>query len=139
MKPMPENAFYPQQAGRHPVRPWWRTEDGGLTRADGWRVYHRVIGSSLVAQCYAPGPLQIPVGTRWPNTNALADYLAEVDKRWPLPRPRLCAGQVWMSAEGDNTVVMTQGNAQTYTAYDILLFDPVDPSLAPWSATESAG
>jgi len=87
---------------------------------------------------------------------ATLDFLAEVDRRYPLPHPGFRAGQVWSTKHGVSVTVLQRGIAGGQAkedfvlivepcglqrtpdvvmqeAYPFLLADPACPKLSPWS------
>lgn len=95
-----------------------------------------------------PAPVYIT-----PETDVL-DVMAHIDAEHPIPRPPWRAGQVWASSLGGDTrlILRTEDgyvtpafglgarttwrfdNPEILTALPFLLYDPLFPSDAPWSA-----
>lgn len=153
----------------HLLRPWWRkrpTTHGGTyfrqdMQAEVWRE----------TLTYSWGPPGHRLRFRSPGapdmqTAALGavadDVMAEIDAKWPIPRPPFRVGQVWASVySGANEGVAVQiigrgyhvpprdtANAHydwSFSSSDVmgiagayLVHDPCVPDAAPWAPAEAA-
>lgn len=120
-------------AGRVEGRPWWTvdTSINGWSRRDGILVgveppewMHGLLRS---ASMYATAPTR----------DAGLALLAQVDAHHSLPRPPWRAGQVWSTADGAHVrVILTNRPPKQHASLSILLYDPLFPNCAPWSAPE---
>ncbi len=152
MRPMPKNPFYTPSGGQDRDRPWWYWGRERWTRRDGYACWCTNFdawrGGGADPTWMAVDPNGSVCSLRATET---CDIMAEIDRLHPLPQPRLCAGQVWMSEDGkwtqlissaastDSGMLRMLGTAEgastvTWISYPFLLHDPLDPSLAPWSA-----
>lgn len=123
--PIP-TSVYPIPPGRVPERPWWipelihRTSGNGWTRLDGAEVFR--------------------ADRAW--NDPPEDWrarLAAYDRAHPRPRPPYRAGQVWGWEDGA-TLLVTEASpggpcplSSGHVGRACLLFDPLDPTAAPWS------
>lgn len=137
MKEIPESLQHYIPRGRIPNRPWWKEQkkknDKGpniwAKRSDGISVefgYHPSWGQQ--AFLYAAGERTDLMGF-CPTISSLKEALAEVDRRYPLPRPRGRFGQVWCVGYNGNepiVYVVTSNYEASYFANNgiFLLFDP---------------
>lgn len=97
MRPMTPTSLYTPPTGCHPTRPWWRsglgrggTSEEGWTRSDDWEAYDNGY------HYYTSSPVTAGMQTGTPEGSSYDEVLAAVDEAYPLPPPKLRAGQVWL-------------------------------------------
>ena len=99
MRPLTKTNLYTPATGCHGSRPWWYaggtdcSSDRGWTRHDGWEVHDN--GYEWYA-CPPYDKTEIPQEDLPPATARADEMLAAIDAKWPLPKPPLRAGQVWL-------------------------------------------
>ena len=141
----------------HPLRPWWRKpRPGTWRRQDGkahvQETFHQEFGGPAARRVR----YETPEGPETAALDAVVDdVLAEIDAKWPIPRPPYRVGQVWTSHTGSGvgvvatlfggvlaTVVRAAEAPPTFDCmrpetWPYLVHDPCVPDAAPWAPAEA--
>lgn len=130
-----------------PGRPWW-TNVGYVVPP-----FELAAGSMLPCWRRRDGLTYYPTrggvylgGKRLPFwETVLNTAIPNIDREWPIPRPAYRAGQVWLTVQGQQVLVLgvyadgapVLGVAVPVADLVHLVHDPIIPEDAPWSAVES--